>query len=316
MASIIRSLTPIIINITEKDNYTAPNYTGPTLFGLIQERLFKSNGNVTVLLDGTSVEQKDYLINASIYSLIILLVFVIWSLVLITLKCLGKKVGCASGILTEIPETREDDEEMYNKNLSRMKRNLMFTRLIFIFCGIGNIISSAAFVHYGVRSLNQSVNDIQRSLSIVDDNIYYALDVIEHFEVSAKTFNESKGELNKTASYVEENNYCFDNIAQMLTSYISSVINLLEDLGSNVIQKIFDVKTILENILPMTSSVSDKVDDYKWIFQVAVVLACIQIGVTCVLVVGVILAWLQNYPKPFRFIQSYLFLPFFYYWFF
>ena len=62
MVSIIRNLTPIKINITEKYNFIAPNYLGLTIFGLIQERLFKSNGNVTVLLDGTSVEEKYYLI--------------------------------------------------------------------------------------------------------------------------------------------------------------------------------------------------------------------------------------------------------------
>ena len=61
----------------------------------------------------------------------------------------------------------------------------------------------------------------------------------------------------------------------------------------------------------VTSKVRENLTTVDWVFKVALAIAIIQIMITIILVAGVLLAWIQKYPKPFRCIQSYVVLPFF-----
>ena len=53
--------------------------------------------STSALASGNSEQQKDYVVGIIIGSLIILGVAILWALVLLILKCCGRRVGCASG---------------------------------------------------------------------------------------------------------------------------------------------------------------------------------------------------------------------------
>ena len=82
----------------QPDTYVPRNFTSTRLI----ERMhnwprFGLTRDISSLTSGESQQQQNYVVGVVIGSLIILFLAIIWLLVLLVLKCLGKRVGCASG---------------------------------------------------------------------------------------------------------------------------------------------------------------------------------------------------------------------------
>jgi len=309
------------------DEYVAPTYKEtPSVIRSKHTPRFGNTDDIGSLISGTRMEKRSYITGVVAISIIILLIFAIWSIVLIVLKCLGKKVGCAAGIPPKLPKkdivdasssshaahnyTDDENEERAKK----IKCTILWTRIIFILCGIGNIISSSIFVHYGVNSLQNSIVDVGESLNQVDDVLYQANGVLDQFVAAGQDTIENSDsfeqELIDTTS--GGSGYCFGKDDAPFRELIFQLLSqFLIPIGTGVTIEARLLQSDLSSISEITASVRDNLSTVDWMFKVALAIAIIQIIITIILVGGVILAWIQKYPKPFKCIQSYVILPFF-----
>jgi len=305
-------------NVFASDEYVAPSYEDtPSVTRSKLTPRFGNADDIGSLITGTPEEQKSYLIGVVSTSVIILLIFAVWSIVLIVLKCLGKKVGCASGIPPSLPKKDMDvqdyiDDETEDR-AKKIKCNILWSRIIFILCGVGNIISSSIFVHYGVNSLQHSIANVDGSLHKVDDVLYQTNDVLDQFVAAEKqtiqvttTFED---ELLSTTS--NRSGYCFGKEDAPFRNFIIDLADLLSNIKTGITSQASKLQGDILSMTGVTSKVRENLTTVDWVFKVALAIAIIQIMITIILVAGVLLAWIQKYPKPFRCIQSYVVLPFF-----
>mmetsp|Transcript_59560 Transcript_59560/g.70970 ORF Transcript_59560/g.70970 Transcript_59560/m.70970 type:complete len:235 (+) Transcript_59560:97-801(+) len=155
--------------------YATEDYAPPTFdetFAIIvmhnAPRMGQSN-NVTLLLAGSDDEKKSYITGLLALPIIILTIFLTWSLVLLILKLLGgKRVGWASGAPAEVIYDRFYPEFHYY-DLQRAERKLKRTRIVFLLAGVGAVCSIVSFVSYGLGTLNYALKSATNGINEIRD---------------------------------------------------------------------------------------------------------------------------------------------------
>ena len=243
-----RYLTPFAEedqHIFELDEYVAPTYEDtPSVIRSKHTPRFGNTDDIGSLINGTPLDRKSYITGVVALSIIILLIFTIWSIVLIVLKCLGKKVGCAAGIPPKLPKkdivdassqavhdyTDDENEERAKK----IKCTILWIRIIFILCGIGNIISSSIFVHYGVNSLQNSIVDVEGSLYQVDDVLVQANGVLDQFAAAEQDTIENRESFEEELINATSNGsgYCYGKEDAPFRQLILELSDFLAAIGT------------------------------------------------------------------------------------
>ena len=227
------------------DEYVAPTYKDtPSVIRSKRTPRFGNTDDIGSLINGTPMDKRSYITGVVAISIIILLIFTIWSIVLIVFKCLGKKVGCAAGIPPKLPKkdivhassyaVHDYADDGNEERAKKIKCTILWTRIIFILCGISNIISSSIFVHYGVNSLQNSIVDVEGSLNQVDDVLYQANGVLDQFVAAEQDTIENRESfeqelLNTTSG---RSGYCYGKDDAPFWEFIFQLSQFLVRIGT------------------------------------------------------------------------------------
>merc|ERR1719232_1917882 len=93
-------------------------------------------------------------------SITFLIVFVVWSVLVMVLRCCGNKYPS------------NNKQEVFPKA----------RRMLFLLFGIGNIIACSIFMILAIDLFHESVKGIKGSLTALDENGYEALNLVESIE--------------------------------------------------------------------------------------------------------------------------------------
>merc|ERR1712232_304104 len=105
--------------------------------------------------------------------------------------------------------------------------------------------------------------------------------------------------------------FCYGREDAPFRTYVIELFTLLQDIGTGISSEASKLQSDLLSMTGVTSNIRSNLSTADWVFTVALAIAIIQMVITIFLVSGVLLAWMQRYPKPFRCVQSYVLLPFF-----
>ena len=141
---------------------------------------FGHSKDVSDFFSADTKVSNDYIMSmASVFSF--LMVFaVVWIIVLLVLRLLGHRVGCASGRATTIPaEAVNNDQYNFQKDdesddgeyivMQSDQNRINRTRIVFFLCGFLALCSGSASI-YGLLNMQQSMQDIYDN-AVVSHNI-------------------------------------------------------------------------------------------------------------------------------------------------
>mmetsp|Transcript_33721 Transcript_33721/g.73041 ORF Transcript_33721/g.73041 Transcript_33721/m.73041 type:complete len:592 (-) Transcript_33721:815-2590(-) len=283
--------------------------------------------DINSLLSGESEQQKDYIVGIVAGSLIILGVAVVWLLVLLVLKCCGKRVGCASGKprcpvrpdiasatsatepsqigfevsdkanvpddstrVIQVEEAADPTMEEWERKLKRHERTMWWTRMLFMLAGTVAIISSFLFFTMGAGSLIQSLNSVQRGLNLTYDTLDDGINVSLTFARSQETINEDKGLFLESAKFCNATVEDGSTEAKLQDS-LNDAAQQAQELSAGFIQEAYDMAADLQEAQSIASDVDSSLDYIKPYFYVAIVFVVILDAIILTLMVSTGFAW-------------------------
>jgi len=291
--------------------------------------------SLSALVSGDSEEQKDYVMGIIIGSLVILGVAILWALVLLILKCCGRRVGCASGRpqcpkppvhrrsrsrqegfevteskvhIVEIEESdpsalvTEDQEyevamEKYERDLKRHIRSMLLTRIIFMLAGLTAIVASTLFFAKGAEALVESLNTVQLSLDLTDANLAKAIKVSDTFVEAQKKVNEEK------LLFVDQSDaFCDLNATDSsVVAEVQGVINKLAAASKALTTGFIDSASKLAEDLraarELSSEVNTNLDKIKPYAYIAIAFSAVLDLIILSLMWSAALLWADKEPR-------------------
>jgi len=285
------------------DDYTAPTYTATNqVQGMHQWPRFGWTNQIT---DAFQEEQRnEYIKGVAIGSIITLLVFIVWALILVCLRCAGKRVGCASGRPRKPREPRvagSITEESYQKNMNSWKaavrkyeRRLLVSRIIFLLAGLGVIVSSILFFVLGVGSLVNSLGDVQNSIGETEGILTQLHNLTGSFIDQSVQANADRDDFVETTESVctRAVDAAVDNlVGEDVQQQIASVISTVDAIDESLRETLTDLQGDLDEAITLTSDINNSLDNaYPFLYATAAVMAVAVILALC-LMIEVILAW-------------------------
>ena len=283
---------------------------------------------------GDSEQQKDYVLGIVIGSLVILGVAVLWALVLLILKCCGRRVGCASGRprspappvhrsgqqegfevtqstkvhVVEVEESnpsgliKEEQEygvalEKYERDLKRHKRSMLLTRIAFVLAGLTAIVASTLFFAKGAVELVESLNAVQVSLDLTDVTLANAINVSDTFVEAQERVNEEK------ILFVDQSDeFCNLNATDStavaeVQKVINDVAAASKDLTTGFIDSASSLAEDLRAARELSSEVNDYLDRIKPYAYVAIAFSAALDLIILSLMLSVGLLWAGKRPQ-------------------
>jgi hypothetical protein len=143
-----------------------------------------------------SAERKDYLYGIILVFSIIVVVAFVWFMVLVLLKCLGHRVGCASGRPVTIPaESMSPDEELKGANddtgefivMQADQNRVNRTRLFYFFCGLV-CLAATGLAGYGVYNVQKSITEVYDNSVDLQETFTALPDTVDSLFTEAGTF--------------------------------------------------------------------------------------------------------------------------------
>jgi len=195
-----------------------------------------------LFVNGSSAEKHDYVIGIIAFSITILVLFIMLLGVIIKVKYLKN--------------TSEQNDQLMSSNT---RRN------IFILCGIASIVSSSIFMSIGLNSLNETMIGVKETLARVDVKGYDVLDIVDSLESTAQDVKKIQEDLNSNPS-------CFGTIDKL--------VEALTNIYSGVQPKVIAFRSCIEVIFDATFSLTKKINDFDWLYPLAVSFGSIQIILT------------------------------------
>jgi len=296
-----RELDPLLEY--EPDDYTPPVYTATRQVKGMHD--WPRFGRTTEFVSALEEDQRSqYITGIAVGSIITLAVFIVWALVLIGLKCAGKRVGCASGKPRKPEEPNiagSINEETYQRNMSRWtkanqgyERRLLVNRIIFLLSGIGVIVSSILFFTMGVGSLANSLNDAQGSITETQDILISLHNATGTFINMSYTAEESRDEFIGLTDSVCGNvvNAAAETaLEQEAQQMIDDVVETLSEADDFLRDASSDLQNDLSVAIQYAEDANNTVSKaYPFLYCTAAVMGILIIIVIC-LMIEVVLAW-------------------------
>lgn len=314
-------MTVFDVNFDEMDNYTAPIFEETEAIIAMQKvPRFGNTNNITLLFLGTEEDKKKYVYGLLGVGILILALFLVWSLTLLILKCCGRRVGCASGM----PKPIEYDNvypDKYESDVRRAKRSIMCTRIFFLLSGLAALASVVAFVIYGVGSLQNAVVEAQNSVNMVQgltDGAYNdTTKFLESYNITVTQEENLVQQESKWCPYLTDppenivNNPQLSQVLSIISEYIDVVQDNIAQLSQGLYNNVGKLQEDLADTSKQVETLNQQMEKVNIVFVVGLAMAIFQGCLILVMMFGVILAWCEALPKPFRCMQSYLLLPIF-----
>ena len=301
-AGIHRELDPLLEY--EPDDYIPPVYSATRQVKGMHEwpRFGRTTQFVSVFEDQD--QRSQYITGVAVGSIITLGVFIVWSLVLIGLKCAGKRVGCASGTPRKPKEPKiagSIAEETYQHNMNKWaramkgyERRLLVNRILFLFSGIGVIVSSILFFTNGVGSLASSLNEVQGSITETQDILTELHNVTGSFIDLSYTAEAERDEFvgltNDVCGQIVD--AAFDTaIGQDVQQKIDEVVDTLQSIDDFLRDTAKNLQSDLSAAIQHAEDANNTVSKaYPFLYCTGAVMFILIIIVIC-LIVEVLLAW-------------------------
>ena len=296
-----RSLTDL--RTYEPKDYTAPAYVATNqVEGMHRWPRFSWTNQITDVFQEDT--RNEYIKGVAIGSIITLFVFIVWALVLVLLKCAGKRVGCASGRPRKPKEPKiagSITEESYQKTMKSWKaavrkyeRRLLISRIIFLLAGVGVIVSAVLFFVLGVGSLINSLGDVQSSIVETEDILQQLHDLTGDFidmsvqaDADREVFVETTDTVCNGVVDAAVDNFVSEDVQQQIASVISTV----ESIDDSLRESLTDLQGDLAEAITMTEDINSGLDQaYPFLYATAAVMGVAVILALC-LMIEVIMAW-------------------------
>ena len=115
--------------------------------------------NIVYASSANKEETTQYYYGVISMSVLLFLVFLVWSIVLLLLKILGpSKFGCSSGHIYKLSNV-EIQQQWYKKRLSRI-------RLTFLICAGGVLLTSGVMIYLGLIPLNTTYGQMMENTNV------------------------------------------------------------------------------------------------------------------------------------------------------
>lgn len=287
----------------EPEDYTAPAYIATSqVEGMHQWPRF---GWTDQIIDVFQEDQRnEYIKGVAIGSIITLFVFIVWALVLVLLKCAGKRVGCASGRPRKPKEPKIAGSitgESYQKTMNSWKaavrkyeRRLLISRIIFLLAGVGVIVSSVLFFVLGVGSLINSLNDVQNSIGETEGILTQLHNLTGDFIDMSVQADADRDVFVETTDTVCNRvvDAAVDNlVSEEVQQQIASVISTVETIDDSLQESLTYLQGDLDEAITMTQDINSSLDQaYPFLYATAAVMGVAVILALC-LMIEVVMAW-------------------------
>jgi hypothetical protein len=146
------------------------------------------------LITGTDEQARDYLKGVLACAIAIGVFFVVWSLILIALRCLGPyRVGMLSGKVPQVikpdpshseesnGDKKEESIQKWEKKMRFQKRNRLVSRIIVLFCSLGIVVSALVMISLGAKELRNSISTTFEGLDETQENVNEAISMIDNY---------------------------------------------------------------------------------------------------------------------------------------
>jgi len=292
--------------------------------------------DVSKVVSFEAEKRQEYWIGASIFSIIILVVFILWLITLIVFKCLGPgRVGFLSGARFEPAQVDETKNSTENKdydhttdnNLNKTKKSGPFSRVMQFFSHTKRkpvdpkhirkvfVFSCVSLVTFLILSVLMGLEGVPKA--------YYALE-----DLNLESRELLVGTANLTTNLFTSGNsamYIRDELLWNLDKYCKNDVSLPDMLGikkSVYMVPLQQVETFMDVYL---SGVTDLIieirdffevaDRYAWLttrlrFLYLMIVLSLGIG-SLIFIAGGILAYKRKSPIKFQRMQSVWVMPFF-----
>jgi len=207
-------------------------------------------------------------------------------------------------------EIYEDAE--WRKQVNLVAHRIWRTRLAFLAAGCMAIIASALFIFVAVQYVIKSVNDVRRALSLASNATDEAINITNSFINDTAEVNKFISEL---TNYTDPLCPPLENLA-----VTDQGLQVLADIAKNVTRATYRINEVflnevssLQDDLIFTKNMIDSLEEatyqFYWVFLGATVFTSLLIVIICLLMIGVLSAWLQEQRVVFVCARSYFLLP-------
>jgi hypothetical protein len=313
MASSFNDTCPVVNQEFSNANYEPPPFQNTISIGGFHNGVprFGHSNNMSVLIDGSNAEMKDYLVGLTGASIIIFAVIFVWALILLVLKCMGYRlVGWLSGHAVTRPsrplrpgggemELYEKEVQEWKRVVRRRERRLLFTRITCLLACVFIIVSAVLMCVKGIAGLQGSVNEGRSMLQQGDGLAIEAIDMIDTYRTRQDAaFNDVK-------EFRDDSNVVCPNVRAVICTD-SSLVETCDfsdiPFGNEMEDAIIASRTILlgemedaRSDLLQLSSTLQKIDQtigrYTWAFYVAAGFVILLAIITFFVSLGIIDAW-------------------------
>jgi len=276
---------------------------------------FGHTNDIAALASGSDAAT-DYVVGIVTGALLVLAVALVWALVLVGLKAAGhRRVGCLAGRLEGpdagaggaapreagkfplLEEEPEDDADAGRPLLmsehvdgrheaaQKFKRTVLATRAVFVLSGLAVIVSSILFFTNGVKAFQESLNNVQGGLELVQKTALDAVAITDEFvnvkdrllDVFQQTQQETGGKFCNGDSF----------IATQIRNEIGAVSSELETLSAMIDDTVASFGDDLQQVVSLVDGVNDQLGSTDAFLYVAVaVIALLNAIILAMLVVA------------------------------
>ena len=291
--------------------------------------------STSALASGNSEQQKDYVLGIIIGSLIILGVAILWALVLLILKCCGRRVGCASGRphapkpplrqntnrqegfeVTEstnkiqfVEEELEDadpstlafdEDEQYKSDLEKYERDLKKHKRSWLLTRIAFMLAGLTAIIASTLFFAKGAEELVQSLNTVHLSLDLAdINLDKAINVS-DTFVEAQERVNeeKLIFADESSEFCPDSPAVAeIQAAINDLATASKALTTGFIDTAVNLAEDLRAARELTYEVNTSLDKVKPFFYIAVAFSAVLDVIILSLMLSVALQWAGKKPR-------------------
>mmetsp|Transcript_440 Transcript_440/g.1046 ORF Transcript_440/g.1046 Transcript_440/m.1046 type:complete len:597 (+) Transcript_440:103-1893(+) len=287
--------------------------------------------DINSLLSGESEQQKDYIVGIVAGSLIILGVAVVWLLVLLVLKCCGKRVGCASGkprrpvrpdissaaepsqIGFEVEDAPDEstkviqveeavvptksEEQDYDAAMEEWGRKLKRHERSMLRTRIVFMLAGTAAIIASILFFTMGAGSLIQSLNSVQRGLNLTYDTLDDGINVSLTFARSQETINEDKGlFLESAKFCNatvedGSIEAQVQAALNDAAQRAEKVTAGLIEAAYSMADDLRAAYALASDVDSSLDYIKPYFYVAIVFVVILDAIILTLMVSTGFAW-------------------------
>mmetsp|Transcript_437 Transcript_437/g.1037 ORF Transcript_437/g.1037 Transcript_437/m.1037 type:complete len:599 (+) Transcript_437:131-1927(+) len=287
--------------------------------------------DINSLVSGESEQQKDYITGIVVGSLIILGFGVIWLLVLLILKCCGKRVGCASGkprrpvrpdissaaepsqIGFEVEDAPDEstkviqveeavvptksEEQDYDAAMEEWGRKLKRHERSMLRTRIVFMLAGTAAIIASILFFTMGAGSLIQSLNSVQRGLNLTYDTLDDGINVSLTFARSQETINEDKGlFLESAKFCNatvedGSIEAQVQAALNDAAQRAEKVTAGLIEAAYSMADDLRAAYALASDVDSSLDYIKPYFYVAIVFVVILDAIILTLMVSTGFAW-------------------------